>query len=496
MALILDASSSTLCSGALINNTCNLNIPYLLTANHCYATNPQQNAANWKFTFQAWSATCSPSQNANGTTFNGSTLRARNANTDFCLVELNQMPPASSSITFAGWSRANVASPSGASITHPQGDVMKIALYNATITQQTYLASSDWRVVWSNGTVEPGSSGGPLFNSNRQIIGQVHGGTPSDICTTNDHAFFGRFDLSWTGGGTNATRLSNWLDPSNTAAMTTNTRGITRIAGDNAVCSAGTYVLQSQPPGSTTTWSSSNPNGLNINSATGFATRVNNFNGPITISANVSGGLCTAANNTRTIWVGTPTFSSPSVDGSTYYSGSCHGVCPGFHTATVSINGASGVAPFSNISWTVNPSGAVSWQWDPYTSQITFETLPYYTPYPFYFDGTATNSCGSSPFQFCFISGPNCQQGFSYSFSPNPAGEELIVTKENSTQSDNKDSELIEFAIYNSSMKKVYSTVSADSRIRISTNNFPEGQYILHVINKEGVIRKHILIKR
>lgn len=49
VALILDGNSSALCSGALINNASNLNIPYLLTANHCF----DGNVANWKFTFQA-----------------------------------------------------------------------------------------------------------------------------------------------------------------------------------------------------------------------------------------------------------------------------------------------------------------------------------------------------------------------------------------------------------------------------------------------------------
>lgn len=258
------------------------------------------------------------------------------------------------------------------------------------------------------------------------------------------------------------------------------------------VCLNATYSLQNAPNANRITWSSSNSNALNINATTGEANRVNNFNGQVTVTATINSG-CGAANFTRSVWVGQPTYSSPTVDGSMYYIGSCHGVCPGFHTATVTLNGAS---PIYDISWTVNPSGAVSWQWDPYTSQITFETLPFYTPYPFYFNGTATNSCGSSPFEFCFISGPNCPQGFTYTISPNPSSEELIITQENSVELNETSSKLSEFIIYNSSMKKVYSTISADSRISISTNNFPEGRYILHVINKEGVIRKHILIKR
>jgi lysyl endopeptidase len=298
VALILDGNSEALCSGALINNTCNLNIPYLLTANHCFDFN--SNVAQWKFTFQAWSSTCTPSQNANGVTFNGSTLRARNAGSDFCLVELNQLPPANSGITLSGWSRANVASTSGVSITHPRGDVMKIATYNTTITQEVVLGSSDWRVTWASGTVEPGSSGGPLYNNNHQIIGQVHAGDTTVICEANDHAFFGRFDISWTGGGTNDTRLSNWLDPNNTGAMNTDSRGI-GIIGSEPVCTTTNYTFVGPP----VTWSSSNPNGLSINSTTGAATRVNNFNGQVTITATMN-GACGTTNFTRNVWVGKP----------------------------------------------------------------------------------------------------------------------------------------------------------------------------------------------
>ncbi len=104
VTIILDANSAALCSGALINNTCNLNIPYLLTANHCFDTSPlQQDVSKWKFTFQAWSPVCDrlQEQNANGITFNGSTLMARNAGSDFCLVRMNQTPAANSGITLA-----------------------------------------------------------------------------------------------------------------------------------------------------------------------------------------------------------------------------------------------------------------------------------------------------------------------------------------------------------------------------------------------------------
>jgi hypothetical protein len=66
---------------------------------------------------------------------------------------------------------------------------------------------------------EPGSSGSPLYNPAGRYIGQLHGG-PSVCGATGDNLsdYYGRFSLSWTGGGTDSTRLSNWLDAVNTGA--------------------------------------------------------------------------------------------------------------------------------------------------------------------------------------------------------------------------------------------------------------------------------------
>lgn len=51
---------------------------------------------------------------------------------------------------------------------------LKIIANNETV----YRKAVYWRVVWSQGTVEPGSSGGPLFNNEHLLIGQVPGGNP------------------------------------------------------------------------------------------------------------------------------------------------------------------------------------------------------------------------------------------------------------------------------------------------------------------------------
>jgi lysyl endopeptidase len=104
VALLLKGNGTILCSGAMVNNTCNVNIPYFLTANHCFAG---ENVAQWRFVFQYWSPQCTPNQDdLNNILFNGSTLKANYDLSDFCLVELNQTPDISTNIAYAGWNRS------------------------------------------------------------------------------------------------------------------------------------------------------------------------------------------------------------------------------------------------------------------------------------------------------------------------------------------------------------------------------------------------------
>lgn len=58
------------------------------------------------------------------------------------------------------------------------------------------------------------------------------------------------------------------------------------IGGIATVCISTTYSVNN-PPGSTVSWSTSNPAGLTINSSTGFATRVNDFIGNVSILATI-----------------------------------------------------------------------------------------------------------------------------------------------------------------------------------------------------------------
>jgi hypothetical protein len=91
------------------------------------------------------------------------------------------------------------------------------------------------------------------LNNNRRVLGQLYGaGTCSNTNCSNpsaDIANYGKFSVSWAGGGTNSTRLSNWLDPAGTNPTTLDGRSYTAISGPSHLCSgsSGTYTVTDPP---------------------------------------------------------------------------------------------------------------------------------------------------------------------------------------------------------------------------------------------------------
>ncbi len=360
VAFIATSTGAALCSGAMVMNTCLTNVPYVLTANHCFDANT--NVGGWRVFFQAWSAACTPNQNSNGVLFNGTTLRARWAPSDFCLVQLNSTPAANSGINYAGWTRSTAAATSGVSIHHPAGDVMKISTYTTALVREddpvrcgvNAVGTLHWVVLWNQGVTEGGSSGSPLFDQNHRIVGQLSGGPSSCAQAANCRIdMYGRFDDSWTGGGTNATRLSNWLDPSNSGAQTTNTTSIANLLTPNGqtipetnfICTSRSYSLTGVPAGTVVTWQSSDPAVATITATGNPVTLTKVANGYVTITARVGG--CVVA--TKGIYVG----SSPISIASTLQPG-CNS---GFQNWVLSI---SPITNGSNWNWSIGTLGTNS----------------------------------------------------------------------------------------------------------------------------------------
>ncbi len=221
VAMILLANNSRICTGSLINNVRNDGTPYFLTANHCW----DSSQPTWILMFRYESPDCSNTDGPTTYTISGSTLLARNPDSDFCLLLLSSTPPASYNAYYGGWNRQDVAATSGTGIHHPSGDIKKISFYSSSLVSDTWLGSgappadSHWRVSWSAGVTEPGSSGSPIFDQNKRVVGQLHGGY-SACGSTDMRDWYGKFSISWDRGTTSSTRLKDWLDPDNTAVLT------------------------------------------------------------------------------------------------------------------------------------------------------------------------------------------------------------------------------------------------------------------------------------
>jgi len=224
----MSSAGSIFCTGAMINNTAQDGRNFFLTANHCGVTAGQAPSLVVYWNYR--NTTCGGG-GATLTQFtSGSTFRATYAASDFTLVELNSTPNPAWGVTYAGWNRGTGNTTSAVAIHHPSGDAKKISFENNATVTTSYGGTANpgdgthIRVIdWDTGTTEPGSSGSPLFDPNHRIVGQLHGG--SAACGNNLSDYYGRFSVSWTGGGTNASRLSNWLDPIGTGATTLDTLG-------------------------------------------------------------------------------------------------------------------------------------------------------------------------------------------------------------------------------------------------------------------------------
>jgi hypothetical protein len=211
------------CSGAMINNTAQDGTPYFLTAHHCGVTGSNANSVVVYWNFE--SPVCGQQGGGSLSQFTSGTIfRASSSTSDFCLLELSQLPDPSWNVTYSGWDRSSADADWAVAIHHPSTDEKSISFEYDPTTTTSYLGSSSpgngthIRVAdWDVGTTEPGSSGSPLYNQNKHIVGQLHGGYAA--CGNNDPDWYGRLSISWNGGGSNATRLSNWLDPLGTAPM-------------------------------------------------------------------------------------------------------------------------------------------------------------------------------------------------------------------------------------------------------------------------------------
>ncbi|HEX5111657.1 MAG TPA: carboxypeptidase regulatory-like domain-containing protein [Saprospiraceae bacterium] len=216
------------CTGTMINNTRNDKSPLLLTAYHC-TFNFTPHYDMWRFDFQYTSPTCpNPPVEPQFFSLTGCELKASGQASDFLLVRLNNDIPADQPVTIAGWDRDINAIPDTTYLVHhPNADIRKFSTcINPAVIHPNQIGWAEgyttqafhhFRLKFTEGGHEKGSSGGGVYNQDFHLIGQLHGGTSG--CEITNNAYIGRLSKSWDLGPTSSQRLKDWLDPDNTGVV-------------------------------------------------------------------------------------------------------------------------------------------------------------------------------------------------------------------------------------------------------------------------------------
>ena len=220
---VISTGGSLFCTGFMVNNTAQDLTPYFMTAYHCgiRSTNASSLVVYWNYE----TSVCGGTPDGSLADWqSGSFFRAEYSSSDFTLVELDSDPDPAWGITFSGWDRSGNNATTAIGIHHPSVDEKRISFEYDSTTTTSYLGTSvpgdgthERLIDWDLGTTEGGSSGSPLFNQDHRVIGQLHGGYAA--CGNDSSDWYGKFSVSWNGGGTSSSRLQDWLDPGNTGSV-------------------------------------------------------------------------------------------------------------------------------------------------------------------------------------------------------------------------------------------------------------------------------------
>lgn len=230
VTMILTSAGSRLCSGSMINNANQDARQLYLTADHCGAS--RASAEDWIIVFNYEAETCENPRTEPSTsqTAQGFRLLGSNADSDFGLLEATERLPDDYNVFLNGFDATDEFSfGQPFSISHPSGDIKKIATYGGLATPEGYFTNGEthWLIPeWQEGVTEGGSSGSPIFDNNGRIRGQLHGGYAA--CSYLYIDYYGRTSISWDLG------LSVGLDPQRRDIRIVDGEGLASLRAKNA----------------------------------------------------------------------------------------------------------------------------------------------------------------------------------------------------------------------------------------------------------------------
>jgi hypothetical protein len=189
-------------TGFLINSTTTgeYKKPYILTANHVVPSSfdsPTPYAPDVIFYFGYENKECGvnepfpPTMSPRTYKFQGASYKAvgsptqTNGECEYTLLEMNDNPARWLQVSYLGWdARAAIGGQPFYNLSFPGGDVKKKARSTKSPTQTTWYFGGNtatapipvYSVEWSKGVTQPGSSGSPLLNTAKRVVGILSAG--------------------------------------------------------------------------------------------------------------------------------------------------------------------------------------------------------------------------------------------------------------------------------------------------------------------------------
>lgn len=419
----------------------------------------------------------------------GGELRAWWKTTDFALLELTNIPTLARRVTYAGWNRTGSTPSSVISLHHPEGNNLRYS-----ISTNVRVFPLNWNFFeitsWVIGATKGGSSGGPLFNENHQVVGQLAGGLSGCTFLLND--IYGRFYDSWEGGGTAQTQLKAWLSPNSNLSSMNLLDPMIFVGGNTTVCS-GTSTVVGLPYGlpiDQPVWTVTN--GVNIvssnhNSITLTATDSYNSG-----SANVT---ATFGNHsiTKTVWFGKPKYSNIIAESGWVGSGYGKVMHPSAETEMEARHeGYTDISEYGweiwdHSNWNISRSRTIS------HSAIDMDYWHTPTPHNQRILIRAKNVCGWGDYQETYWT-------FSSSFapftiSPNPTSDQLTILFEGKLSKNRLPSsvELISEKGNRGLLKDQPNFEEIErnnNKLTFKVNHLPKGIYYVHLTYENGKVDK------
>lgn len=246
-------NGNTYCTGSLVNNTSEDNTPYVLTATHClnndYSSSFLRNrhydviAGSIVAFFDYQSPVCgaNTTENIRGplqmtmTSMDSVYISEKH---DISLLRFKEMPPREYQPFLSGWDATASPTPVFHGIHHPNGGIKKVGIDENELKIGSFSdprfgmsPNSHWIVTsWETGNTEAGSSGSPLYDFEKRVVGTLTGG--ESMCSSpRGKDIYAALYKAWettqnmvdpqpTQG--NSIPLKSYLDPENSGVLQMN----------------------------------------------------------------------------------------------------------------------------------------------------------------------------------------------------------------------------------------------------------------------------------